>query len=249
MDLFNSVLERATKTDIRFTPYMQSILNDNVMQELNQLEDKSKIINQIIIDNLKQEITFLNRTRSRSDLIKEFQALQERYGTDNYFLSKVLEVTEKQDKVVINRAEITEFTSYKAIAQIKDSFGQLTEQEKNLIFELEAEFNGFGFTGGAGGAASFVPFFDDVYVEKINAEISRIIQDNQNKTANLEGVFPTEYTDAKSNLKNKGKNLTPIDKVNERSKQNNSFQDPTKKAKKIISSETSTNHLTGDGHP
>ena len=247
MDLFNSVLERATKTDIRFTPYMQSILNDNVMQELNQLEDKSKIINQIIIDNLKQEIIFLNRTRSRSDLIKEFQALQERYGTDNYFLSKVLEVTEKQDKVVINRAEITEFTSYKAIAQIKDSFGQLTEQEKNLIFELEAEFNGFGFTGGAGGAASFVPFFDDVYVEKINAEISRIIQDNQNKTANLEGVFPTEYTDAKSNLKNKGKNLTPIDKVNERSKQNNSFQDPTKKAKKIITPQDShnTDYLRG----
>ena len=55
-------------------------------------------------------------------------------------------VNEKGNKVVINRAEITEFTSYKAIEQIKESFNQLTETEKDFVFALEAQFNGFGFT-------------------------------------------------------------------------------------------------------
>jgi hypothetical protein len=165
MELFDSVLQRATRTDIRYTPYMQSILTiPEAVEKLNELGDKkSAAINQVIIDNLKQEISFLNLIKSQPTLIGEFKSLQEKYGTDNHFLSKVIEISDKGDKIVINRAEITDFTSYKAIEQIKDSFAELTEQEKDFIFELEAEFNGFGFKGGAGGAASFTPFFDNKY--------------------------------------------------------------------------------------
>jgi len=248
MDLFDSVLARATKTDIRFTPYMQSIINEATLEELNKNKEiKPKIINQIIIDNLKQQISFLNLIKDKPTLIEEFKLLQGR-NKENYFLNRVIEVSEKGDKIVINRAEITEFTSYKAIEQIKDSFAQLTEQEKDFMFEIEAEFNGFGFTGGAGGAASFVPFFDDVYVEKINKEISTIIQENQDKTGNLEGLFTTEYTDARNTITKKAKKYTTKDKIDIASKQNNSFQDPTRKAKKIISSETSysSDYLGGD---
>ena len=47
-------------------------------------------------------------------------------------------MSERNNKkyVVLNRAEITEFTSYKAVEQIKDSFSELSETDKNLIFEI-----------------------------------------------------------------------------------------------------------------
>ena len=244
MSLFDSVLERATKTDIRYTPYMQKIINENAIEELNENKDtKNKIINQIIIDNLKKSISFLPLVKDRKTLIEEFKLLQGRYKS-NKFLNRVLDVIPSKDGdiVVINRAEITEFTSYKAIEQIKESFAELTEQDKNFIFEIEAEFNGFGFTGGAGSAGSFTPFFDNDYLNSINKEISQIVQNNQNREPNFEGIFSTELTDAISNFKNKGNNFTVLDKVDKAAKQDNSFQDPTSKAKKIISSETSYNN-------
>ena len=250
MSLFDSVLERATKTDIRYTPYMQKIINETATETLNENKDtKNKIINQIIIDNLKQNISFLNLIKDRPTLIEEFKLLQGR-NKSNKFLNRVLDVIPSKDGniVVINRAEITEFTSYKAIEQIKESFAELTEQDKNFIFELEAEFNGFGFTGGAGSAGSFTPFFDNDYLNNINKEISTIIQDNQTKEPNDVGGLSTEFTDAISNFKNKGNNFTVLDKIDKAAKQKNSFIDPTKKAKKIISSETSYNNdYIGDG--
>ena len=71
-------------------------------------------------------------------------------------------------------------------------------EEKNLIFELEAEFNGFGFTGGAGGAASFIPFFDNEYINKINDEINKIVTNNQTK----EPEFKYDDVNDMSNLDN-----------------------------------------------
>ena len=54
--LFDTILQRAEKTDIRFTPYMQKILsNENV---------DSKTVNQIIINDLKNNIRFLNTAKS-----------------------------------------------------------------------------------------------------------------------------------------------------------------------------------------
>jgi len=249
MGLFDSVLERAQRTDIRYTQYMRDIINDATFQELNQNKlTKPKIINQIIINNLKNKIEFLNPNalKDGSTLIEEFKLLQGR-NKENKFLNRIIEVNEKGNKVVINRAEITEFTSYKAIEQIKESFNQLTETEKDFVFALEAQFNGFGFTGGAGAAGSFVPFFDDVYIEKINKSISAIIEENQTREANLVGSLATEYTDARSMLGLGGiisgnQKYSTEDKVDIASKLDNSFVDPTRKAKKIISSDTSYNN-------
>ena len=242
--LFDSVLERAQRTDIRYTQYMRDIINDATFQELNQNKlTKPKIINQIIINNLKNKIEFLNPNalKDNSTLIEEFKLLQGR-NKENKFLNRIIEVNEKGNKVVINRAEITEFTSYKAIEEIKESFNQLTETEKDFVFALEAQFNGFGFTGGAGAAGSFVPFFDDIYIEKINKSMSSIIEENQTREANLVGLFATEYTDAKNMVVKKAKKYSTEDKINIASKLDNSFVDPTRKAKKIISSDTSYNN-------
>ena len=249
MGLFDSVLERAQRTDIRYTQYMRDIINDATFEELNKNKlTKPKIINQIIINNLKNKIEFLkpNALKDSPTLIEEFKLLQGR-NKENKFLNRIIEVNEKGNKVVINRAEITEFTSYKAIEQIKESFNELTETEKDFIFALEAQFNGFGFTGGAGAAGSFVPFFDDAYIEKINKSISAIIEENQTREPNLEGSLATEYTDARSMLGLGGiisgnQKYSTEDKITIASKLDNSFVDPTKKAKKIISSDTSYNN-------
>ena len=79
---------------------MQSILTTpEAVKKLNELGDKkSAAINQVIVDNLKDEISFLNRIADRPTLIKEFKSLQEKYGTDNYFLSKIdLKTRHKQN--------------------------------------------------------------------------------------------------------------------------------------------------------
>ena len=136
-NLFESILQRAARTDIRYTPYMQSILTTPMaLNKLNKLgEIKSEVINQVVVNNLRQEFSILNNVRSETELIKEFELLQGR-NKDNYFLNKVIDVSERAGKkyIVLNRAEITEFTSYKAVEQIKESFAELSESEKNLIF-------------------------------------------------------------------------------------------------------------------
>ena len=259
--LFSTVLERAFVTDIRFTPYMQGIINNESYAELKMLyPDKySAIINRVIINDLKNNISFLSKIENRETLIDNFISLKEKYGKDNIFTDKIIEVTEKGDKVVINRVEVTDFISYKSIDQIKESFSNLLPEEKNLIFELEAEFNGFGFTGGAGGAASFIPFFDNEYINKINDEINTIITNNQTKEpefkyddvndmSNLDNLDSIELDDAIIDELNK--NLTTDKKIDKASKQNNTFIDPTKKAKKVISSSTTYNndYISGDNN-
>ena len=159
-NLFDSILQRAARTDIRYTPYMQSILtNPMAVERLNKLgEIKSEVVNQVIVNNLRQEFSMLNTVRSEAELIRQLEILKE-INPDNYFLNKIIEVSERNNKkyVVLNRAEITEFTSYKAVEQIKDSFSELSETDKNLIFEIEYAFNSFGLAG-AGKATSFIPF-------------------------------------------------------------------------------------------
>jgi len=245
--LFDSILQRASRTDIRYTPYMQTILtNPIVLNELNKLgEMKSEVINQVISNNLRQEFSMLSDVKGETELIKEFEALQER-RKGNYFLDNVIQVSDKGNYIVLNRAEITEFTSYKAIEQIKESFAELSEAEKNLIFEIEHTFNRFGLAGGAGKATSFVPFFDNEYTKRINEEMSRIIEDNQNKQGDYStGAIPVELQDAIKDVERRraGKNkYTLLQKISKRSKDNNSFEIPIKKAKKIITADTSYNN-------
>ena len=248
-NLFESILQRAARTDIRYTPYMQDILSTPMaLDKLNKLgEIKSEVINQVIVNNLRQELVMLNNVRSENELIKEFELLQER-NKDNYFLNKVIDLSERGNKkyIVLNRAEITEFTSYKAVEQIKESFATLSETDKNLMFEIEYMFNRFGLSGGAGKATSFVPFFDNEYVNKINKEISRIIEENQTKQGNYDlGSVSIELEDAIKDVKRRrsGKeNYSVNDKIKLEARNNNSFEAPVRKAKKVITPDTSYNN-------
>jgi len=253
--LFDSILQRASRTDVRYTPYMQEILSENGMDFLNDRyrQDKSEIINQVIANNLRQEFSMLNDVKGEAELIKEFELLQGR-NKENYFLNKVIQMSDKGGYIVLNRAEITQFTSYKAIEQIKESFAQLSETEKNLIFEIEHTFNRFGLAGGAGKATSFVPFFDNEYVEKINQEMSRIIESNQTKRADYStGAISIELKDAIKDVERRksGRDKYTINqKIDKASKDNNTFEieGPIKKPKKVITSDTSYNNdYLGDG--
>ena len=244
--LFDSILERASRTDIRYTPYMQNILTTPmVLGKLNKLgEIKSEVINQVITNNLRGEFSMLGERKNQDVLIKEFKELQER-RKGNYFLDNVIQVSDKGNYIVLNRAEITEFTSYKAIEQIKESFAELSDLDKNLIFEIEAEFNRFGLAGGAGKATSFTPFFDNEYLGRINDEMSRIIEESQTKKADyLTGSVSTELNDAIKDVENRkaGRDKYTLDKkIDKASKDNNSFEAPVRKAKKVITADTSYN--------
>ena len=82
-------------------------------------------------------------------------------------------------------------------------------------------------------------FFNKEYIEKINKEIQRIVEDNQTKD-------PTgsELKQAMSDIKNKTKSYSARRAVKEASKNNNNFEykQPGKKAKKRIYAETSHNN-------
>jgi len=248
-NLFESILQRAAKTDIRYTPYMQNILTTPMaLSKLNKLgEIKSEVINQVVVNNLRQQFSMLNNVRSENELIKEFELLQGR-NKDNYFLNKVIDLSERGNKkyIVLNRAEITDFTSYKAVEQIKESFATLPEADKNLMFEIEYMFNRFGLSGGAGKATSFIPFFDNEYVDKINKEMSRIIEDNQTKQGNYDsGSISVELQDAIKDVERRksGKeNYSVNDKIKLEARNNNSFIAPVRKAKKVITPDTSYNN-------
>lgn len=267
--LFDSMLQRAERTDIRYTPYMQKILFEDFsvdlglttyqgvgrqgsgMQKLNTekyLKDKSEIINQIIANNLRGEFSMLpSERKDQETLIKEFKELQEREKGNNYFLDNVIQVSDKGNYIVLNRAEITEFTSYKAIEQIKESFADLRPEDKDLIFEIEAEFNRFGLAGGAGKATSFTPFFDNEYTERINDEMSRIIEKNQTRLQNEEY---SELHDAIRDVEDRkaGRNQHTLNKrMDKASKDNNNIEieedtGPVKKPKKVITADTSYNN-------
>lgn len=63
--LFDSILQRASRTDIRYTPYMQEILiSPLAVEKLNNLgEIKSEVINQVITNNLRGELSMLSGER------------------------------------------------------------------------------------------------------------------------------------------------------------------------------------------
>ena len=251
--LFDSVLQRAERTDVRYSPYMQRILTIPAsLDRLNEIgELKAEVVNQVIVNNIKEQFTFLNDVKSETVLVQQFQALKDS-NPDNAFLRDVIEVGERkgQKYIVMNRAKITEFTSYKAIEQYKQAFGQLSEAEQNLIFEIEYAFNRFGLSGGAGKASSFVPFFNDEYVEKINSAMSILTQDNQNKQPDFsKGPVPQELENAIADVKRRQsgvQNMTPAQKTKMHARENNNIVLP--KAKKVIPADQSYNgdYLGGD---
>ena len=233
LGLFNTILQRAEKTDIRYTPYMQKILSDENVD--------SQTINQIIINDLKQNIRFLNTAKSPEALVKELKDLLKR-ESENEFLTKVLEIKELKngnEVVVLNSTETGDLVSQAKIKEFREEFGKLSNTDQNLIFELEYQFNGFGLTGAYGTAQSFTPFFSEEYIGKINKEIQTIVDNNQTKEPT-----GTELSQAISDIRNKTQSYSARKSVKEASKNNNSFEikTPGKKAKKRIYSETSYNN-------
>lgn len=231
--LFDTILERASKTDIRYTPYMQGILLDKKID--------SQTINQIIINDLKNNIAVLNDGKSPKDLVIEFKDLLKR-NPENEFLTKVLEIKTLKngnDVVVLNSIETGDLVSQARIEEFREAFDELNPTDQNLIFKLEYQFNGFGLTGAYGSAQSFTPFFSKKYIEKINEEIKTIVENNQTKEPN-----GTELSQAISDIKNKPQSYDARKGIKEVSKNNNNFEIklPGKKAKKRIYSETSYNN-------
>ena len=230
--LFDTVLERASKTDIRYTPYMQSILLDKKVD--------SQTINQIIITNLKNNIPVLNNAKSPKDLVIEFKDLLKRQS-ENEFITKALEIKQKNgnDVVILNSIETGDLVSQARIEEFREAFDNLNPADQDLIFNLEYQFNGFGLTGAYGSAQSFTPFFSKEYIEKINKYIEDIVDKNQTEKSN-----GTEINQAIKVIRNKPQSYDARGSVKEVSKNNNSFEikEPGKKAKKRIYSETSYNN-------
>ena len=91
LSLFNTVLSRAEKTDIRYTPYMRKIIGkytkEDPIYKIGKVD--SQVVNQIIINDLKQNIPVLNTTKSPKALVKELKELIKRYPKNkpNYVFS------------------------------------------------------------------------------------------------------------------------------------------------------------------
>ena len=242
--LYDILLNRAINTDIRFTPYMNNILNEKVLNELDFLhrDIKNKVVNQIIINDLKQNIDILNNAKDKKTLVEEFENLKKLpIYKRNKFLQNTLAVRELKggDKViVIDNTYVNEYTSLKEIEQIRDEFFKLDSDAKDLIFNLEYRFNGFGLTGGFGSAQSFTPFFDKEYMESINKYIQTIIENNQKKPA-----IGNEYDVALAMVQNPKEKFDIRDEVVEQARNNNTFDidQPGTKAKKKITPDMSYN--------
>ena len=250
--LFKTMLDRAEQTDIRYSPYIRRILEGKSKEVLNNLgESKSEVINQVIANNIRKQSGLINRVVKKPMLIKEFKELKEN-TRENYFLDSIIQISEDEKNIVINRQTITDFTSYKTIQQAKDAFADLSETSQDLIFEIEYLFNLFGYKGGAGQASSFVPFFDDKYVERINDGMNKVIEHNKTAFAELnnEGVSQ-ELLDAIEDVQKRKAGLDSLSAKKERdiaSKDNNNiYPNPIKKPKKVITADTSYNndHLGG----
>ena len=264
LQLFDRLLLRAQKTDIRHTPYMQSIINEikinydfetgkekesSVKDELNfnYRDKKSEIINRIIINDLKHNIDKLNVVKDRPTLIREFKQLKEMVGA-NKVLDEALIIKEMKDGseiIMINSANITPMTSVKEIELIRKDFEKLGDEGQDLIFYLEYEFNGFGLTGAFGNAQSFIPFFSEKYIDSISKDIKTVMENNQTKLPDY-----TEYDTAVNQVVKPNTNLNTEQEIEELSRHDNNFEleEPDTKAKKKVTADTSYNndHLGGE---
>ena len=255
-DLFDTSLERSNQTDIRYSNYIKDILeNPSSLKVLKKLgESKSEVINQVIANNIREQSGLINEVIDKPELIKEFELMQSRdKKKENRFLNNIIQVSEDRKNIVINREAITDFTSYRTINNIKDEFSKLNDTEKDLIFQIEYLFNLFGYKGGAGKATSFVPFFDNEYVDKINTGMNKVIEHNK-EGYNVDfdkGSTPGELLDAIEDVEKRKAgidNWSVKKKRDNSAKANNSFEVTIKKAKKVITPDTSySNDYLGDG--
>ena len=250
VELFDSMLSRSQRTDIRFTPYMQSILStEDAVERLNDKQAnrskpkikhlKSQIINQVIYNDITSRLKVAIGTSSAELLAEDLQQMKVDFP-DNLLVDKVLELRQRKNgttAITINKVEINELTSLKKIKQIQDSFSELDEDAQNTLLLVEQEINKFGLSG-----VSIIPFFDQNMIDRINRGIATIIEENQTKQAEKAGLITNELESAIVEITQNKDKKSLEDQIKESGKKDRTI----KKAKKVINAKKSihsTSHL------
>ena len=175
-ELMELVLTRASSTDIRYTPYMQSI-TEEVYTDTNSKffyysdQQKNKIINHIIKEKLAEYIDVIDSSRRLSSLVEDFKTMKEE-NPNNKFLQSLKVVTNSKGReiIVTNKQILNEFLTESEIQEIKKDFSQLTAEQKDTMINIEYRFFDFGFK-----EESIIPLFDNVEIQLLNKDIQKAI--------------------------------------------------------------------------
>ena len=237
--IWENLLKRAERADIRYTPFMQDVYT--AVKKNADKKNADKVFNYAIALNLKNRLSQITSEKSRNQLISEFENLQ-KLNPNNILLTKVLEVRDrKSGKVItINTVEINEYTSVKKISQIRELFNKLNPDAKNLLLEIEAEFAGFGLKD-----KSIAAFFSKEYMSEINTEIQRIVEEDQTHKVEDAKKLAEDALDKYENPRD-SKNIEQ--EITDKSKHDRNIIIGIKKAKKVIGPHISygSEHLSRD---
>jgi hypothetical protein len=177
LELFDTMLERATVTDIRYTPYMQSIMeeayNDKKGLLFKTKDEKNKIINKLISEKMVENmVDIIFPTSTKGALINGLKDII-KSKPDNKFIKaiKIVKNSKGREIIVLNKQLLNEFITESEINEIKKDFEQLTEREQTIMFNIEYKFFDFGFK-----EESLTPLFSDKFIEKINGYMDKTIQ-------------------------------------------------------------------------
>jgi len=180
LELFDTMLERASVTDIRYTPYMQSIMeeayNDKKGLLFKSQSEKNKIVNKIISDKMVENMVgIIFPTSTKGALINGLKDII-KSKPDNKFIKsiKIVKNSKGREIIVLNKELLNEFITESEINEIRKDFNELTEREQTLIFNIEYKFFDFGFK-----EESLTPLFSDKFIEKINGYMDKTIKSMQ----------------------------------------------------------------------
>ena len=180
LELFDTMLERATITDIRYTPYMQSIMeeayNDKKGLLFKTKDQKNKIINKIISDKMVENMEgLIFPTSTKGALIKGLKEIIKSKPDNKFFQAiKIVKNSKGREIIVLNKQLLNEFITESEINEIRNDFNQLTEREQTLIFNIEYKFFDFGFK-----EESLSPLFSDKFLQKINGYMDNVMKSMQ----------------------------------------------------------------------
>jgi hypothetical protein len=190
LELFETMLNRSSVTDIRYTPYMQSIMEEAYNDKNGLLyktkDQKNKIINKIISDKIIESIDIIYPTSTKSALIKELKKIIESKPDNRFFKAiKIIKNSKGREQIVLNKQLLNEFITESEIQQIRDDFNQLTEREQIVMFNIEYKFFDFGLSK----ENSMSPLFSDKFIQKINGYMNDVITSMQELIpSNIKGV-------------------------------------------------------------
>ena len=220
LELFDSMLERASITDIRYTPYMQSIMEEAYNDKKGLLyktkDQKNKIINKIISDKMVENMVgIIFPTSTKGALINALKDII-KSKPDNKFIKsiKIVKNSKGREIIVLNKQILNEFITESEINEIKKDFEQLTEREQTVMFNIEYKFFDFGFK-----EDSLAPLFSNKFIEKINGYMDKTIQ-NMQELSNSQLSPIGIIKDIESKLKQESQRDSDINKqLEERAKQ------------------------------